>query len=307
MSTKPVHGRRSMHAPVVPLPITPAPVVSFPLAPVLTRRESLLAERSTPAVSEPATQAVRQHNQRGRRSTKRASFAASFVKPSGPAPARTARQAVGATQRVAILMAVAGLTMAVVAAPNTGEDNVAATASSAAEPLISAPSSANLSFVGVGVTSALTLDGKLRQTLAVSAAKVTAAAAKGTLSAPMDTLNPSSGFGPRINPLTGAAGEFHTGQDFAAACGSPVKVAAGGTVTFSGWHPYGGGNRIVVDHGNGLSTSYNHLSSLGVHVGQKVERGDVIAASGTTGASTGCHLHFEVMVNGQTVDPLGWL
>jgi murein DD-endopeptidase MepM/ murein hydrolase activator NlpD len=64
---------------------------------------------------------------------------------------------------------------------------------------------------------------------------------------------------------------------------------------------------VVVDHGNGLETTYNHLSSIAVAVGQKVDRGAAIALSGTTGASTGCHLHFEVMVNGQVVDPTGWL
>ncbi len=78
-------------------------------------------------------------------------------------------------------------------------------------------------------------------------------------------------------------------------------------MTFTGWHPFGGGNRIVVEHGNGLATTYNHLSKVGVIVGQKLERGAQIALSGTTGASTGCHLHFEVMVDDTPVDPLGWL
>nr|WP_246279701.1 M23 family metallopeptidase [Psychromicrobium silvestre] len=147
----------------------------------------------------------------------------------------------------------------------------------------------------------------MHETLSVSAAEVTPAAAKGSLSAPLRTLVPSSPFGYRVNPLTGALGELHTGQDFAIACGTEVFAAAGGTVTFAGWHNGGGGNRVVIDHGNGLSTSYNHNSSLTVKVGQKVNRGDQVALSGSTGASTGCHLHFEVMVNDKTVDPLGWL
>lgn len=128
-----------------------------------------------------------------------------------------------------------------------------------------------------------------------------------SLSAPMKIMNNVSGFGPRINPITGEAGEIHTGQDFVAQCGTDVLASAGGVVVYTQWHPYGGGNRIEIDHGNGLVTSYNHLESSSVKVGQKIERGDVIAKSGTTGASTGCHLHFEVLVNNEKVDPKGWL
>ncbi|WP_428985707.1 M23 family metallopeptidase [Sinomonas terricola] len=116
----------------------------------------------------------------------------------------------------------------------------------------------------------------------------------------------SSPFGYRVSPIGGAR-EFHRGQDFVAQCGSTVRASSAGTVTFAGWHPFGGGTRVVIDHGNGLETTYNHLSSFSVSVGQKVGRGDAVALSGTTGASTGCHLHFEVMVNGEVVDPVGWL
>lgn len=127
------------------------------------------------------------------------------------------------------------------------------------------------------------------------------------LSNPLKVMNPSSPFGIRVSPITGAVDEFHRGQDYAAACGTDVMAAAGGTVIYSQWHPYGGGNRVEIDHGNGLITTYNHLSASKVKVGQKVERGDVIALSGTTGASTGCHLHFEVEVNNNVVNPLPWL
>lgn len=127
------------------------------------------------------------------------------------------------------------------------------------------------------------------------------------LAGPMKVLKPSSSFGIRVSPITGAVDEFHRGQDYAAACGTEVMAAAGGTVIYTQWHPYGGGNRVEIDHGNGLITTYNHLSASSVKVGQKVERGDVIALAGTTGASTGCHLHFEVMVNKDVVDPLPWL
>lgn len=151
------------------------------------------------------------------------------------------------------------------------------------------------------------LQEKVETTLKVKAAEMTTESSKGTLSAPLQTLVPSSAYGMRVNPLTGAAGEFHRGKDFAVTCGTQVLAAASGVVTFAGWHEYGGGNRIVVDHGNGLATTYNHNSSLTLKVGDKVTRGDVVALSGTTGNSTGCHLHFEVMVNDDVVDPDGWL
>lgn len=128
-----------------------------------------------------------------------------------------------------------------------------------------------------------------------------------TLSAPLRKVIPVSGFGPRMNPISGEAGEIHTGQDYAIQCGTEVIASAGGVVVYSQWHEYGGGNRIEINHGNGLVTSYNHLESSSVKVGQKVERGDAIGKSGTTGSSTGCHLHFEVLINDEKVDPLGWL
>ena len=139
-------------------------------------------------------------------------------------------------------------------------------------------------------------------TVQAPAATGSAAPAAG-LQAPLASVNVSSRFGPRVNPLTGAAGEMHTGIDLTGACTTAVFAAGAGTVTEAGWHRYGGGNRIVVDHGNGLKTTYNHLARIGVSVGQAVAKGAQIAGVGTTGNSTGCHLHFEVMVNGKTVNP----
>ncbi|WP_227008232.1 M23 family metallopeptidase [Pseudarthrobacter sp. AB1] len=127
------------------------------------------------------------------------------------------------------------------------------------------------------------------------------------LRSPLASINVSSPFGFRISPITGAVGEMHTGIDLTGACSTAVFAAGSGTVTEAGWSPYGGGNRIVVDHGNGLKTTYNHLASIGVSLGQAVVQGQQIAGVGTTGASTGCHLHFEVMVNGQTVDPAAFI
>lgn len=215
----------------------------------------------------------------------------------------------GASQKVGIALAATGLALAVTVPSATGVSlaSVDAAPATVAESVVTAASDVAINFDSPVVASALNPDGQLKETLKVKASNVTPEASKGTLSAPLKVLTPSSPFGGRINPLTGAPGEVHTGQDYAVQCSTDVFAAAGGTVTFAGWHQFGGGNRVVIDHGNGLSTSYNHLSSIGVKVGQKVERGDKVALSGTTGASTGCHLHFEVIIDDETVDPLGWL
>lgn len=128
----------------------------------------------------------------------------------------------------------------------------------------------------------------------------------GSLMAPLESLVPSSPFGLRTSPLTGSAGEFHWGQDYAAACGTRVYAADAGVVRAVGWHPWGGGNRVEIDHGNGLITTYNHLEAIAVKKGDSVRVGEVIARVGTTGSSTGCHLHFETILNGSHTDPLRW-
>jgi murein DD-endopeptidase MepM/ murein hydrolase activator NlpD len=114
----------------------------------------------------------------------------------------------------------------------------------------------------------------------------------------------TSPFGYRSNPISGS-GELHDGTDYGAACGTPVVAPANGTVTYVGY--YGGfGNRVVIDHGviNGHSyvTSDNHLSSFAVSVGDTVTQGQTVAAVGTTGFSTGCHLHYIAWVDGALVD-----
>lgn len=128
----------------------------------------------------------------------------------------------------------------------------------------------------------------------------------GFLMAPLQLLNPSSPFGFRFSPITGTAGDFHLGQDYAAACGTPVHAADAGVVRAAGWHPWGGGNRVEIDHGDGLITTYNHLESIGVRSGDTVQAGQVIARVGSTGWSTGCHLHFEAILNGRYANPLRW-
>ncbi|HKX18523.1 MAG TPA: peptidoglycan DD-metalloendopeptidase family protein [bacterium] len=112
----------------------------------------------------------------------------------------------------------------------------------------------------------------------------------------------TSGFGWRIDPFIHRRA-LHTGIDIAASMGAPVEAAANGTVLYVGWMT-GYGNVVVLDDGNGVSTVYAHLSSYLVHVGQSVTRGEVIARVGSTGWSTGPHLHFEVRQDGQPVDPL---
>lgn len=109
----------------------------------------------------------------------------------------------------------------------------------------------------------------------------------------------TSGFGSRW-------GRMHEGIDIAVGSGTPVHAAAAGTVIYAGWMS-GYGNIVVIDHGNGLSTAYAHNSSLVVAQGASVGTGFVVALSGSTGHSTGPHVHFEVRVNGTPVDPLTYL
>lgn len=215
----------------------------------------------------------------------------------------------GAGQKMGVAMAATGLVLAVTlpSAQAVDQQPMEPEFAASAQTLVSASADIPITFAAPEIGSKLNPDGQLKETLQVNASNVAPAASKGTLSAPLKVLAPSSPFGDRVSPITGQIDEHHTGQDFAVASGTEVLAAAGGTVTFSGWHTYGGGNRVVVDHGNGLSTSYNHMSSNSVKVGQKVERGELVGISGSTGASTGPHLHFEVIVNDETVDPMGWL
>ena len=115
-----------------------------------------------------------------------------------------------------------------------------------------------------------------------------------------------SGVGGRRNPFGGRRLEYHEGQDIDAAYGTPVQVTAMGKVTIAGWQR-GYGNVVYVDHGNGLSTRYGHLSKIEVRVGDSVMRGQTIGLVGSTGRSTGPHLHYEVRINNQPVNPKRYL
>ncbi|HEY7106124.1 MAG TPA: peptidoglycan DD-metalloendopeptidase family protein [Acidimicrobiia bacterium] len=122
---------------------------------------------------------------------------------------------------------------------------------------------------------------------------------------PVGRVAISSPFGYRTDPVTGGQ-EFHSGVDFAAGCSTPIHAAGTGQVISAG--PNGGyGNATIINHGGGLATLYGHQSSIAVSVGQVVQQGAVIGYVGSTGKSTGCHLHFEVRVNGNPVNPLGYL
>lgn len=115
----------------------------------------------------------------------------------------------------------------------------------------------------------------------------------------------TSPYGWRQNPFGGGP-EFHDGLDIAAPMGTTITAAASGTIIMAQW--YGGyGNYVLIDHGGGISTGYGHMSAIYVSVGQHVKRGQAIGAVGSTGASTGPHVHFEVRRNGKPIDPTPWL
>ena len=115
----------------------------------------------------------------------------------------------------------------------------------------------------------------------------------------------SSGFGYRLDPFTGA-GAFHPGLDFRGPIGAPIYAAAHGIVSFVGQRS-GYGNVVEIDHGNGLITRYAHMSGFRTVVGKPVEPGEVIGLIGSTGRSTGPHLHFEVRINDHPVNPRPFL
>jgi murein DD-endopeptidase MepM/ murein hydrolase activator NlpD len=124
---------------------------------------------------------------------------------------------------------------------------------------------------------------------------------KGLIRTPVAGARLSSGFGMRFHPVLGYS-RMHQGVDFAARTGTPILASAGGMVVFSGWGG-GYGNVVVLDHGKGMRTRYAHMHRIGVRNGQRVEQGQNIGQVGSTGLSTGPHLHYEVWQNGKPVDP----
>ena len=153
----------------------------------------------------------------------------------------------------------------------------------------------------------------------VEAKKVTTYASSGSYSSYKKTVNTS---GSKVNlgislirPISGTitsrfayrSSGLHTGLDIATKTGTPIKAAASGTVTFSGTTTSGYGKYIVISHGNGIETYYAHCSALYVKAGQQVSQGETIAAVGSTGNSTGPHLHLEIRVNGACQNPQNYL
>jgi len=119
----------------------------------------------------------------------------------------------------------------------------------------------------------------------------------------------TSEYGSRTDPITGVAGVFHTGIDIAYPKGTPIRASKSGVVVTSEMKTTGYGYRIIINHGGGYATLYAHCSELLVSAGDKVNAGDIIAKVGTTGRSTGPHLHFEVIFDGTTKNPrdyIGW-
>lgn len=128
--------------------------------------------------------------------------------------------------------------------------------------------------------------------------------ATGALDWPLPGFAAGGGVGPRTNPYTGQQG-CHTGQDISAPSGTPIHASASGIVWYAGWS-VAYGNVTLIDHGNGLMTMYAHQSRFALHKGDGVVAGDVIGYVGSTGYSTGPHLHYEVHINGTNYDPMGW-
>ena len=122
---------------------------------------------------------------------------------------------------------------------------------------------------------------------------------------PVEGVSFTSGFGVRSDPFRGTAA-MHAGVDLAGQIGTPVYATADGMVDWANWRG-GYGNLIELDHGKGIATRYGHLSAILVHPGQRVHRGELIGRMGSTGRSTGSHLHYEVRIDGRAVNPIPYL
>ena len=149
---------------------------------------------------------------------------------------------------------------------------------------------------------------KQRTRAAIAKAKRASRSRNRPLGRPVDGYL-TSPFGMRLHPIY-RRWTLHDGTDFGAGCGRPVYAAANGTVVAK-YYNVGYGRRVIIAHGymrgRSVSTTYNHLSRYSSHAGQRVRRGEVIGFVGTSGYSTGCHLHFMVFSNGRVVNPMGWL
>lgn len=164
----------------------------------------------------------------------------------------------------------------------------------AVEVLLSSPSPPVLMLPAGGI--------EFRRVVLGWATSLTATITGDLLEMPVGAMRLSSRFGIRHDPMTGGL-RAHRGIDIPDAAGAPVRAAAGGVVVFAGWSR-GYGNLVEIDHGGGSETRYGHLAAIVVEVGAQLQQGAVIGAVGSTGRSTGPHLHFEVRQDGMAVDPL---
>ncbi|MCU1516530.1 MAG: family metallopeptidase [Pseudarthrobacter sp.] len=220
----------------------------------------------------------------------------------------------GASAFAAVVMLAAGIPAAHAGLIAAGTVTAAQPAVAEAAPAVAAQGQAVITYPRTEVgtrpadpPAAPAATGSTAGTPAAAAAPPAKAPVDTTLGSPLASMSISSPFGFRTSPITGGAGELHTGLDLVASCQTAVFTAGSGTVVEAGWSQNGGGNRIVIDHGNGMKSTYNHLSSIETSIGAVVAKGQRLAGAGTTGNSTGCHLHFEIVRNGTTVDPQGWL
>lgn len=227
-----------------------------------------------------------------------------------PAAAPAGRGRLGLSHQIAAVAAVSGIALAAAYPALSGVDDApameAASATSRTVESVTVPSNADYEIMRSSLTSSFTEKERLDSVMTASGGDITKVDTGGVLAQPVDSVRITSRFGMRVNPVTGYGVQSHIGQDYGVKCGTPVKAAAAGTVAEAGWAGHSG-NRVRVNHGNGLETTYNHNTRVAVEVGQRVERGELVSSSGTTGNSTGCHLHFEVLVDGEAVDPAGWL
>jgi murein DD-endopeptidase MepM/ murein hydrolase activator NlpD len=123
---------------------------------------------------------------------------------------------------------------------------------------------------------------------------------------PVKTAAFTSGYGVRSDPFRGSAA-MHPGIDLAGPYGTPIYATADGTVLRAGWNSGGYGNLVEIDHGRGIATRYGHLSQVLVSAGDHITRGQLIARMGSTGRSTGSHLHYEVRIDGRPVNPIPFM
>lgn len=159
----------------------------------------------------------------------------------------------------------------------------------------------------IPLDSSMTFDSKVRELDEALDAldRLKTEARRLPLANPAPGRSVTSPFGVRTDPLLGTAA-LHSGMDFRAPTGMPAKVTAPGVVVKAGWNG-GYGRMVEVDHGNGFATRYGHLSKINVTVGKRLNAGDVIGKTGSSGRSTGPHLHYEIRHNGEAIDPLRFL